>query len=166
MKRILVAGGAGQLGHRLCQHLAELKYEVYALDNLSRSSDSTVKWGPLIKRDTRETGPITQALKKEKIEAIIHCAFLCDLGESESQPAAYYDNNFSGTLSLIKAAQAAGIKTFIFSAPNSDTPDSPYKSSLSMSEQLLKDVAFIHPNMTITTINSNTPADYSQALKA
>jgi UDP-glucose 4-epimerase len=165
MKRVLVAGGAGNLGHRLCQHLATTGYEVYALDNLSLSSDQNIKWGPLIKRDTRETGPITQALKKEKIEAIIHCAFLHDQDQSAKDPIHFYDNNLAGTLSLVKAAQAAGLNKVIFSLPPAGTVDSPYLNSLKMAEQTLKDISTA-TGVKIIFLDSNDPAAYQEALQA
>lgn len=162
-KRILVAGGAGDLGHRLCQFLAENNFEVYALDNLSSSDDSRVQWGPLIKRDTRETGPITQALKKEKIEAVIQCAFLHDLAGSTQKPDAYYDNNLGGTMSLLKAIQAAGIKNFIFSTDKSAS-SSPYAESLKMCEQVLQDAQNAY-GLNIQFVNSAQPEDYLHALE-
>lgn len=165
MKRILVAGGAGNLGHRLCHHLAEQGFEVYTLDNLSLSTDQNIKWGPLIKRDTRETGPITQALKKEKIEAIVHCAFLHDEEKATKDPIAFYDNNLAGTLSLVKAAQAAGLTKVIVSTAPQGAANSPYLNSMKMAEQTLKDISAA-TGIRITFVDSNEPTDYSKALQA
>jgi UDP-glucose 4-epimerase len=48
---------------------------------------------------------LAQILKAEKIEAVIHFAALKAVGESTEQPARYFDNNISGSISLMNAME-------------------------------------------------------------
>ena len=47
---------------------------------------------------------------------MIHFAGLKAVGESVAKPLEYYDNNVTGTLKLVSAMRAAGVKNFIFSS--------------------------------------------------
>jgi UDP-glucose 4-epimerase len=46
----------------------------------------------------------------------LHFAALIEVGESVKDPVAFYENNVIGTLTLLAAAQAAGVKAFVFSS--------------------------------------------------
>ena len=46
----------------------------------------------------------------------MHFAALAYVGESVADPLAYYDNNTAGTISLLKAMKAAGVKRLVFSS--------------------------------------------------
>ncbi|MBB3660967.1 UDP-glucose-4-epimerase GalE [Rhizobium sp. BK650] len=48
--------------------------------------------------------------------AILHFAALIEVGESVKDPVSLYENNVIGTLTLLSAAQAAGINAFVFSS--------------------------------------------------
>jgi UDP-glucose 4-epimerase len=47
---------------------------------------------------------------------VIHFAGLKAVGESVARPLGYYDNNVHGTLVLLAAMQAAGVRTLVFSS--------------------------------------------------
>ena len=46
----------------------------------------------------------------------MHFAALAYVGESVADPLAYYDNNTAGTISLLRAMQAAGVERLVFSS--------------------------------------------------
>jgi UDP-glucose 4-epimerase len=86
---------------------------------------------------------------------VIHCAGLKAVGESVAQPLRYYDNNVVGTLRLLEAMGACGVKTLVFSSSatvygdpqrlplTEDHPLSatnPYGRSKLMVEDLLRDL--------------------------
>jgi UDP-glucose 4-epimerase len=94
-------------------------------------------------------------LRKHRPAAIIHFAAAIEVGESIRDPNAYYDNNVSGTITLLRAAQAAGIDKLVFSstcatygAPESvpmserhrQLPINPYGRSKLIVEQILMDL--------------------------
>jgi UDP-glucose 4-epimerase len=94
-------------------------------------------------------------LRKYNPLAIIHFAAAIEVGESVRDPSGYYDNNVSGTIALLRAAQAVGIDKIVFSStcatygiPSSipmneshaQLPINPYGRSKLIVEQILKDL--------------------------
>jgi UDP-glucose-4-epimerase GalE len=113
---VLVTGGAGYIGSHTCKalHAHGLKPVVY--DNLSLGRADFVRWGPLVEGDTRDADAVAAALKTHDINAVIHFAALSSVGESISEPAAYYQNNVGGILGLLAGMRQAGCSTIIFSS--------------------------------------------------
>jgi UDP-glucose 4-epimerase len=85
-------------------------------DNFSNGHREFVKWGPAEEGDIRDRARLDEVLAKHKPAAILHFAALIEVGESVKNPVAFYENNVIGTLTLLSAAQAAGIKAFVFSS--------------------------------------------------
>jgi UDP-glucose 4-epimerase len=94
-------------------------------------------------------------LSKYKPVAIVHFAAAIEVGESIRDLGGYYDNNVSGTITLLRAAQAAGIDKIVFSStcatygiPSSipvneshaQLPINPYGRSKLIVEQMLRDL--------------------------
>jgi UDP-glucose 4-epimerase len=75
-----------------------------------------VRWGPAEEGDIRDRAKLDDVLAKHKPAAILHFAALIEVGESVKDPVAFYENNVIGTLTLLAAAQSAGIKNFVFSS--------------------------------------------------
>jgi UDP-glucose 4-epimerase len=124
-------------------------------DNLSNGHADFVKWGTLEVGDIRDRSKLDEVLRKYKPQAIIHFAAAIEVGESVRDPGAYYDNNVGGTITLLRAAQAAGIDKLVFSStcatygvplsiPMNEThaqsPINPYGRSKLIVEQILKDL--------------------------
>ena len=90
-----------------------------------------------------------------------------------SKPLEYYDNNVNGTLRLVSAMRAAGVKNFIFSSsatvygdqpqiPYAEsfptgTPQSPYGKSKLMVEQILTDLQKAQPEWSIALLRYFNP---------
>ena len=55
-------------------------------------------------------------LRENAIDCVMHFAALTYVGESVADPLAYYDNNTAGTISLLRAMKAAGVKRLVFSS--------------------------------------------------
>jgi UDP-glucose 4-epimerase len=144
--------------------LSEAGHEVVLFDNLCNSKRSvldrletiTGKRFPFIEGDVRDRALVEGVLKEQGIDAVIHFAGLKAVGESVEQPIDYYDNNVTGTISLLKAMRAADVKTLVFSSsatvygdpqylpldeahPTSAT--NPYGRSKLQIEEMLADVA-------------------------
>jgi UDP-glucose 4-epimerase len=116
MANILVAGGAGYIGAHTCLDLFNKGFTPIVYDNLSNGHAEFVKWGPLEIGDIRDRGKLDEVLRKHKPLAIIHFAAAIEVGESVRDPGGYYDNNVVGTITLLRAAQAAGIDKIVFSS--------------------------------------------------
>ncbi|TCM72126.1 MULTISPECIES: UDP-glucose 4-epimerase GalE [unclassified Rhizobium] len=113
---ILVVGGAGYIGSHTCLDLANKGFQPVVFDNFSNGHREFVKWGPAEEGDIRDRARLDEVLAKHKPAAILHFAALIEVGESVKDPVAFYENNVIGTLTLLAAAQAAGVKAFVFSS--------------------------------------------------
>jgi len=155
MINILVAGGAGYIGSHTCLDLFSKGFTPIVYDNLSNGHAEFAKWGPLEVGDIRDRNRLDEVLKKYKPEAIVHFAAAIEVAESIQNPGAYYDNNVGGTISLLRAAQAADIDKIVFSStcatygiPSSipmneahaQLPINPYGRSKLIIEQILNDL--------------------------
>jgi UDP-glucose 4-epimerase len=121
---ILVTGGAGYIGSHTCVELLDAGSDVTVFDNfcnshpeaLRRIEKITGKSPKLIRGDLRDRDALVNALQESKATSVIHFAGLKAVGESVENPMAYYDNNVVGTLRLIEAMQACGVRTLVFSS--------------------------------------------------
>lgn len=123
-EKILVTGGAGFIGTHTVIELVEAGHQVVVVDNLVNSShkslavveEITGSEIPFYEVDIRDTDALLSIFKKEKPTGVIHFAGLKAVGESTRIPLTYYDNNISGTLSLLKVMEAVNCKNIIFSS--------------------------------------------------
>ncbi|ASR08611.1 UDP-glucose 4-epimerase GalE [Rhizobium leguminosarum bv. viciae] len=113
---VLVVGGAGYIGSHTCLDLANKGYRPIVFDNFSNGHREFVRWGPAEEGDIRDRARLDEVLAKHKPAAILHFAALIEVGESVKDPVSFYENNVIGTLTLLSAAQAAGINAFVFSS--------------------------------------------------
>lgn len=114
---VLVTGGAGYIGSHAVRRLVAGGHTVAVLDNLYRGHRAAVPEGvTFIQADLRETDKVRSALKDNKIDCVMHFAALAYVGESVTEPLTYYDNNTAGTVSLLRAMDAEGVKRLVFSS--------------------------------------------------
>src|SRR4030067_161691 len=92
MNTVLVTGGAGYIGSHTCKALAEAGYLPVTYDNLSRGHRWAVKWGPLEYGDMGDRERLTQVLNRYRPVAVMHFAAYAYVGESVTNPRAYYRN--------------------------------------------------------------------------
>jgi UDP-glucose 4-epimerase len=121
---ILLTGGTGYIGSHTAIVLLDAGYNVILFDNFSNSAEDVVsqiesitnKSPVFVKGDVRDSRKLSQVLGDQKIDAVIHFAGLKAVGESVHSPIKYFDNNVSGTISLVKAMKECNIKKLVFSS--------------------------------------------------
>ncbi|MFN4281748.1 MAG: UDP-glucose 4-epimerase GalE [Alphaproteobacteria bacterium] len=113
---VLVTGGAGYVGSHCCKALAYAGYTPVVYDNLTTGHRWAVKWGPLEEGDVLDRARLDAVIAKHKPVAALHFAALSQVGESMSEPARYWRVNVAGSLTLLEALIAAGVKNFVFSS--------------------------------------------------
>jgi UDP-glucose 4-epimerase len=116
MPKILITGGAGYIGSQTAYFLRKRGYETVIVDNLSRGYRHNVPQGMLREASLEDTGAITKILQAERPDAVIHFAAYIAVGESTREPALYFTNNVSGSLSLFSAMNATGVRKLVFSS--------------------------------------------------
>ena len=124
MSKILVTGGAGYIGSHTCIELLNAGHEVVVLDNLSNSSEEaltrvkalTAKKLDFIEGDILDPQILDHIFQRHQIDAVIHFAGLKAVGESQQEPLKYFENNISGSISLVKAMERAQVFKLVFSS--------------------------------------------------
>lgn len=115
-KRILVTGGAGYIGSNTVLQLLDAGYDVVVVDNLSRGHREAVDPARLRIVDLLDTTGLVNVMNEAPCEAVIHFAAFIAVGESMRIPEIYFQNNVTGSLSLLTAMARAGIKRLVFSS--------------------------------------------------
>lgn len=178
---ILVTGGSGFIGSHTVVELLEAGREVVVIDNLSNSSpvalrrveEITGKQVVFYQADIRDREALEEVFAKEKIESCIHFAGLKAVGESVEKPWEYYDNNITGTLTLVDVMRKHNVKNIIFSSSSTvyGDPDSvpvteesplkkctnPYGSTKFMLEQILTDIQTADPEWNVVLLRYFNP---------
>ena len=110
--RLLVTGGAGYIGSVVATQLIEAGHEVTVLDDLSTGHRDAVPDGAaFVEADITEAADVLQG-----VDAVLHFAAKALVGESVAHPERYWQTNVVGTLGLLAAMQAAGVRTLVFSS--------------------------------------------------
>ena len=181
MAKILITGGAGYIGSHTALELLKEGYEVVVYDNLCNSSQESMKRVEELtgKTITFYEGDILNAetlkamFEKEQVDAVIHCAALKAVGESVRKPLEYYQNNITGTLTLMKVMREVGVKNIVFSSSatvygnpetmpiTEDCPKgqctNPYGWTKSMMEQIMTDVQAADPEWNVVLLRYFNP---------
>lgn len=114
--KILITGGAGYVGSHAARWLRRAGHEIWVYDNLSRGHREAVPEGRLIEGELADTAKLAGTMVAKQIDAVMHFAAFALVGESVSDPALYYRNNVLGSLSLLEAMRASGVRRIVFSS--------------------------------------------------
>lgn len=178
--KILVTGGTGYIGAHTVVQLLNSGFSVVVFDNLCNSSRIVInciqkitgKQLCFVKGDIRDRHILRSTLQVHSVNAVIHFAGLKAVGESETEPLKYYDNNVSGSVILFEEMARAGIHTVIFSSSatvygepgyakyREDTPLAPvnvYGRTKLMIENILRDLKKAQPQWRIALLRYFNP---------
>ena len=122
--KIVITGGAGYIGSHTLIELLEAGHDVLVIDNFSNSSpEALLRVSQLTNRsfesaeiDVRDKGRLQSELSLFRPDAVIHFAGLKSVSQSEALPLDYFDNNVTGTISLVQAMDTAGCQSIVFSS--------------------------------------------------
>ncbi|MBR2960637.1 MAG: UDP-glucose 4-epimerase GalE [Burkholderiaceae bacterium] len=178
--RILLTGGTGFIGSHTAVEMAQNGHDIVILDNYSNSDESVlgrlekIIGKPVVfeEGDIRDYARLHEVLQKHRIEAVVHFAGLKAVGESCAMPIEYFDNNVTGTVTLLCAMKAVNVKKLIFSSsatvygvpqylpldenhPLSST--NPYGRTKLHIEEILRDVAASDPEWSIVCLRYFNP---------
>jgi UDP-glucose-4-epimerase GalE len=91
-------------------------HDVTVVDNLSKGYRHNVPADRLHVLDLSDTASLVRLMKEKQCDAVIHFAAFIAVGESMRDPARYFTNNVSGSLSLLGAMVQAEVKHIVFSS--------------------------------------------------
>jgi UDP-glucose 4-epimerase len=117
MARVVVTGGAGYIGSHAVRALVDAGHDVAVLDDLSAGHPEALPNGvPLVKAAIHDRDAVRQLLVDHRADAVMHFAAVLSVGESVLKPLEYFQNNVTGTLTVLEAMRDAGVHRFIFSS--------------------------------------------------
>ncbi len=117
-KSFLVTGGAGFIGTNLVEALIADGHKVRVVDNLvAGNKDRLPEEVDFYQLDIRETEALIEVCRG--VDIIVHLAALPRVQFSIEEPKKSHDTNVNGTLSVLEAARAAGVKRIVYAASSS-----------------------------------------------
>src|SRR5689334_14928259 len=178
---VLVTGGAGYIGSHVVVELAGAGYLPVVIDNFCNSAPAvlprlrriTNQEVPCVSADVRDREALARLFGGRPITAVVHCAGLKSVAESEAHPLRYYDNNVGGAIALVAAMADAGVRQLVFSSsaavygqPDRNPlgegaplrPHNVYGRTKRLVEQLLEDVAAADASWRIALLRYFNPA--------
>lgn len=121
-KRCIVTGGAGFIGSHVVERLINDGHTVHVIDNHSTGRPQNID-------AFRDSGRLTETVADIAVDDlnplftgadwVFHLAALADIVPSIENPVGYYRSNVDGTLRVMEAARAAGIKRLVYAASSS-----------------------------------------------
>jgi UDP-glucose 4-epimerase len=114
--RLLVVGGAGYIGSVVAAQLLDAGHEVTVADNLVRGHRQAVPpEADFASVDLLDAAAVSELLGRG-FDGVLHFAALSLVGESVAEPVRYFRANVAGTLNLLDAMRAAGVRRLVFSS--------------------------------------------------
>jgi UDP-glucose 4-epimerase len=159
--RVLVTGGAGFIGHHLVRALVDRGDDVAVIDNFA--TGDRLRLEPykgdieLIDGDIRESDAIRKAATG--CEVIFHEAALPSVARSVADPQLSTSVNVTGTVEVMLAAVAAGVRRVVFAGSSSVygntpefprredqrlAPESPYAATKAAAEYMVHAIGALH----------------------
>ncbi len=138
MPRYLITGGAGFIGANLAHALVARGESVRILDDFSsgriENLDGIEDRVEIVRGDLRDPATVTRAVQGTEI--ILHQAALNSNPRSIKEPGPTNAVNVGGTLLLLEAARAAGVRRVVYASSSSvygDTPGLPKTEDMPLS---------------------------------
>ncbi|MBV8033913.1 UDP-glucose 4-epimerase GalE [Roseateles sp.] len=168
MTTILLTGAAGYIASHTWLALQQAGYRVVGVDNFANSSPIVLERlaelasAPIEfeRADVCDAAALDEIFASHRPAAVVHFAAYKSVGESVSQPLAYYRNNLGGLINTCEVMKRHGCTRMVFSssatvygAPQElplreDAPTSatnPYGATKLMGEQILRDLGASEP---------------------
>lgn len=153
----LVTGGAGYIGAHVVRAFVNAGITPVVLDNLSSGHRDFVPSDVSFIRGSITDGDLVESLfAQHAIDGVVHLAGYKYAGESVKYPLLTYEQNVTGTATLLTAMTNAGVNRMVFSSsaavygtPDVDVvtestptnPQSPYGETKLIGEWLIRDVS-------------------------
>jgi UDP-glucose 4-epimerase len=153
----LVTGGAGYIGAHVVRALRDARLEPVVLDDLSSGFESFVPDAvPFVRGNILDGQAVMGTIDRYNVTGVIHVAGFKYAGVSVQRPLHTYEQNVTGTSTLLGAMADRGVDRIVFSSsaavygtPDVDlvteqtpcAPESPYGESKLIGEWLLRDQA-------------------------
>ncbi|NOZ01054.1 MAG: NAD-dependent epimerase/dehydratase family protein [Deltaproteobacteria bacterium] len=162
-RTVLVTGAAGFIGSHVCERLVAAGDRVVGLDNFHDFYDPSMKREnlaalagkdsfELVEADVCDVDAVCRAFEAHSPGVVVHLAARAGVRPSIEDPRGYVRTNIDGTMNVLEAAAAGGVRRFVFASSSSvygntraipfseearvDQPISPYAATKKAGELL------------------------------
>ena len=182
-KRILLTGGCGYIGSHTAISLLNKGFSIIIIDNLSNSKEFVIERirkitgindDRLIFKncDLTNISSFENIFIEYYIYSVIHFACLKNVENSIKNPLNYYNNNINGIINLLEIMKKYHVNSIIFSSsatvygnpkklPVNENelkkPMNPCSNSISLIEDMLKDICFSNSNFSAIILRCFNP---------
>ncbi|MDO9276408.1 MAG: NAD-dependent epimerase/dehydratase family protein [Lutibacter sp.] len=142
MKKVLITGMAGFIGHHLAKLLVKSNYEVVGLDNINDYYDPQLKQVRLrdlgfetdkiaynklqklagiafIKLDLTDLIQLKNLFKEQQFDYVVNLAAQAGVRYSLENPHAYVDSNITGFLNILESCRVFPVEHLLFASSSS-----------------------------------------------
>jgi UDP-glucuronate 4-epimerase len=129
--KFLVTGGAGFIGSHTCEALLRRGHQVCAFDDLNNFYEPSIKRGNLeeihragsgfqfVEGNIVDTAAMRALFAGNRFDQVIHMAARAGVRPSLQEPALYQRVNVEGTVNLLEAARAHGVRKLTIASSSS-----------------------------------------------
>jgi UDP-glucose 4-epimerase len=156
----LVTGGAGYIGSHIVRSFGLAGMDVVVVDDLSSGHRAFVPADvAFVETSILDTEQLTATMRRHDVTGVVHLAGFKYAGVSVERPLHTYEQNVTGTASVLAAMRDASVPSIVFSSSSAvygtptvdvvteDTetiPESPYGESKLVGEWLIRSAARAH----------------------
>jgi UDP-glucose 4-epimerase len=116
MSTILVTGGAGYIASHVVKELLHQNHKPIVFDNLQTGHRKATRNALFIEGDLSDRKKLAETFQANSIDAVMHFAADCLVGESVQDPLKYFNNNVKNSLEFIELIGQYEIRKFVFSS--------------------------------------------------
>ena len=114
---ILITGGAGYIGSHASLALIDSGHSVHIIDNLSTGNKSLIQKNvEFTECNIEDNEKVSNIIKSNKFDAIMHFAGFIKVEESVKYPEKYFLNNTENSIKLFETCKTNGLNNIIFSS--------------------------------------------------
>ena len=114
---VLVIGGAGYIGSHAVKALQAAGRRAVVYDDFSAGHEGATRAAAAVVRGSiHDVAAVRQAIVAHGVESVMHFAAWASVGDSVRDPVGYYRNNVGGTMAVLEAMAAEGVRQFVFSS--------------------------------------------------
>lgn len=143
MRKVLLTGSAGFIGHHFFKKLVRSGYDVLGIDNLNNYYDVNLKLGRLkdcgfdiesiayartvdsplggrfLQLNLEDAAAMVKLFHREKFDFVCHLAAQAGVRYSVENPSVYIDSNINGFFNILEGCRDAGVKHLVFASSSS-----------------------------------------------